>query len=220
MKKFTTSALLIVSLFIFSACGEIPFSDNSLSELRSDVFFAENENFSLYAYAELKETPLADDGYAGEKSPFLYFKLCLPVGSPATDRKSLRFIIGEEEYEAFFGYQSVSAFLTCEVPVKSLPEKNFSVTLQSENQTYDFELASLKKINNFDYQDIALVALNSDIKEVNSLLSTAERYEMRIRLLESEGFNYWYVAVISANGGIALLYDAETAELIATKKLE
>ena len=218
MKKLIAFLIAVAAGFLLVSCNRKSFSKEQISQLRDDLFCAEGEFFKIYAYPETRETPMQDDGFIGTKTEILSFKISYSARKTPTLPPTLKVTIGDKEYTAKFENLSSAYYTYAEASVSSLPEESFLGKITFTDKTYDLEFVSQKRKNLLSYMEAIDLAVNADNEEVASFFSSVEKYEIRVRILESDGFNYWYVGLIGENGGIALLYDAETGDLIATKK--
>ena len=214
MKRVLVFAVFVSALFL-SAC-EKDYDDKKISQLRGDIFIAETENVVVYAYSERVEDPLKDDGYVGNVKTRLTFKIPFTPGAFASS-PIIAFNIGEKNYSKEFDFTPASNYNYCSVEVESLPIGGFSGVLRSEDKEIPLDFTSLKVRSAYDCDDVIRLAFKTEA--ARKFLRDENEYEIRVRLIESDGFNYWYIGFIKKEDGIAFLFDAENAEIIATKRL-
>jgi len=217
MKKFLFALVCILCLPLLSSCKKTVCDESLISQLKPNIFYYEEDDFKIYAFPETSENPLVSDGFVGKKESFLTFKLFLPSKSTLLVVPNIKVCLYDEEYSSQFDYDTSSNYLLCKIKAEELPEENFFAKLDLNGKTHDVEFSSLKQTNNFDYKDAVKLTLSSNDKTVKKLVSEGKSYEIRVKLIESEGFNYWVVGIIGESESVSLLFDAENGELIATK---
>lgn len=216
MKKFAITASIVFALFLLCSCNKDNECFDRISQLRDNVFYCEGDGLTVYAYPETREVPFEEDGYVGEKKNYVIFKLVAAGNKRPPITPSLKFELGGKNYSKQFDYSSLSLTLYCQVEVESLPIEDFSVSLDFCEEEKTLLFTSLKKNSVFSYRDIINLAKDCNNITVKDFFKNPDKYELRIRLLEESGFNYWYVG-ISGKDNVALLYDSETGELLAVR---
>ena len=216
MKKFIVLLAAIFMLTTVCACSENDKTFERISQLREDIFYYGDEEFSLYAYPELRENPFVEDGYAGKTDNYIIFKLTTAGNKEPIESPTVYFELNDKIYTKQFDFLPLAVNLYCQVDVDELPVGNFSVTIKFNGTEKDINFESLKKNSTFSYKDIINLAKQCNNITVKDFFENPDNYELRLRLIENSGFNYWYVG-ISGENSVALLYDGETGELIAVK---
>ena len=219
MKKLSAIILTFLCLFIFTSCGKTPDYTQRISQLRENIFFCQADNYMLLCYPEIREKPFENDGFIGKKENVVIFKLVFSADSPKSETPIITFSSGEKTYSKQFEFKSGSAAMTCTIAVETLPVEDFSARLKLFDKETDISLTSLKKNCVFNYKDIINLLKLSNNNTVVDFISNPDNYELKIRLLENSGYNFWYVGIIGKENPVALLYDAASGELIAVKKL-
>lgn len=74
MKKILL-VLSALSVIFVTGCTRRDKSADFISLLRYDILYSESEKYEIYAFKELRETPLSDDGEKGEMQNLLTFKI-------------------------------------------------------------------------------------------------------------------------------------------------
>ena len=83
LKKYLFLPLLFVCLLLTCSCQKKIRYLDYVSELRSNVFLAETEEFSLRIHSTEKENPYAMDGIPKETSVITEIFLTAPTGCPS-----------------------------------------------------------------------------------------------------------------------------------------
>lgn len=216
MKKFLA---LFICLFItpFCACKKQPEKyDSKITQLRENIFFAENEQFTLICYPEKRESPIENDGFVGKVENFVIFKLNFK-NSVFKQPYDISFKIADESYIGKFDYKPIADKLECCVKVNSLDFEQLFTTLSAENSSVGITLLPKKNSSTVDCKD-ALELLKQNDEDSKKILSL-DNCEIRIRLINNDGYDYWYIGLISTEDKVSYLLDGENGELLAKKDL-
>ncbi len=208
--------LVLLSLLFLSGCHKKLNYFDYVSELRSNIFLAETEDFSLRIYAVEKETPYAMDGVPQETSPRLEAYLVAPSGNQTMN---LHFEIDGKTMGGEMSYDNVKCeyFYSCTLDVSALREIPCALTYGEEN-------LALTAISILTEQALApKVALEKLIQENSELFSSmTDDYgfagEIYLRLIHEDNA-YYYIGVISREGKVnAFLMNAETGKILAKRQ--
>ena len=221
MKKFITLFLAILcAVTLFCGCkGGNPL-EKHVSELRSDVFYGQSENYTVKAGYGFKETPYNNDGTARSRQNLLTFRLL----NKETDdvSYSLTTTINETQYKTVFKLNPVSHALTATIEIDGFNLKEFSVTINSGANTETITLLSQLPENTINY----LTALNHLEKEQSELIKSYcdvdgnFNAEIYARILVKDGKPYWYIGIASGNENLkALLIDGVSGEILAIREI-
>ena len=213
MKKFLILLLLIVTTLFSVGCKERSKYDDQISQLRNDVLKYDCEEFTLTLYAEIIETPLVSDGVKGKTENTLTFKLKNNNPSCNFENCSLNFSINGKSYAKNFEFKQIPTLLNCSVTVESLPSSTLDVTLTINGKSQAITLKSVKNKSTKSYGEVL-----KRLKKEESFASKLENAELRIRLINNDGYDYWYVGLITKEKTISYLLDGETLEIIARKE--
>lgn len=222
LKKTSAAFLLVFALLsaaIFPACTQSVDYFSFVSELRSDVFCGENENFSASVYSGFKEKPFCHDGEIGETKLMLTVKLF--EKQKIDEEIEIKIEFGGDCYEKSLNYDPVSRALSCDLEVNSLPEKTLNLTVCYGETTAIIELKSKLNENTVSYT-VALESANRKAAEFLKQNTTNGKFngEISIRLLCENDRNYYYVGYILESGlKAAYLIDGASGEVLAEKKL-
>lgn len=221
MKKF--SLFFIVFIFLLSSltgCSKTEGLEKYVSELRSNAFYGEVEDFKLKAWYGFRETPYENDGKVKEKVYLLHFRL---LDKETTETAyTLYFNHGETEYIKEFKHAPVSHALTAEIPVDNFSNQEFTVTLKYSDNSVDINLKSIIPNGTVSY----VTALNSLKKSLPELINAFKdengnfNAEIYARIVVKDDKAYWYVGFAYGNERLkALLVDAKTCEVLAIREI-
>lgn len=219
LKRFfaVIACLFLVCLLpLFASCKkEIDYFDY-VSELRSNIFLAETDDFSLRVYAVEKETPYVSDGVPMETSKRIEVYLVAPSGDKTCN---LSFTVFDKAYGGEMSFDNVKAeyYFSCTLDVSELTE----LTCHIEYGEEEMELCALSiKTETTRSPKQILEDLKNGESELFS--SMTDKYgftgEIYIRILY-EDFPYYYVGVIDRNGKTnAFLLNGETGKILAKRE--
>ena len=116
----TLFSLCVFGLFL-SACKKQTDYFQYVSELRSNIFLAQTDDFSLRIYSVSKENPYAADGIPKEVSTRTEIYLTAPSGDKTCN---LSFRANEREYAGEMSYDNVKAeyYYSCALDSSALDE--------------------------------------------------------------------------------------------------
>lgn len=212
---------LLISVVIFSGCNcnqEEQGLSLYVSQLRSDVFEGQSQNYILHAEYGYTENPYLADGKIGNKEYSLKFRL---IGKQ-TDQATYVIVFehGGKTFEKAFSLSPNRHALTCEMQIDGFNLKEFTVSIGTYDQKENLTLKSTLPKDVLDYKG-ALKALEKNQAKLldnyrnSDGVFTAEIYA---RVLVKEGKAYWYIGIASDSGSIkALLIDAQNGNVLAIR---
>ena len=208
--------LFFVSIFTFSACEKKVNYMDYVSELRSNIFLAKTENFSLRIYAVSKEYPYLSDGIVQERSTRLEAYLVAPEGDEACE---ITITVDGKGYGGEMSFDNVKTeyYYSCALDVSAKTELPCEIVYGEER--YQLNAQSVKT-NEVLAPDSILHKLQNAEQELFSSLTDKYGFagEIYLRLLY-EGAPYYYVGIIDRNNGInAFLLDAKTGKILAKRR--
>ena len=212
MKKRTFCALALAGLLpLLSACAPYDYADR-VSEIRSDLFLAETEQFSLTVACVSREYPYADDG----------------IPCPMTDTVEVSIVPaeafsdtvevycedgwgGEASFSAVFGDYRFSQ------GVDAFPENSISLRVAWGDESIELAATSVRTETTITPQEALSVIVEAE-KETLGRMERDGAFcgEFCVRLLRRDK-NYYYTAVTDGTERTALLIDAETGEILARR---
>lgn len=218
MKKilcFLTATLL---LWIFTGCSAEPDLTEYVSEFRSDIYSGTEGTYTITAsYAE-REYPYEADGIPGKMSSL--FEVALSA-EENTKTYTLTYTLGGQTYEDELSFDSVRMVHVCSrsLPQPTEKEIRFSVRDTEGGDPVVITAASVKSENALPLGAL-LSAVSAAEKDRFAALTSGSSFagELYVRLLCENEQNYYYIGLTDKNGETyAMLTDAETGEIIATR---
>jgi hypothetical protein len=221
MKKITfIFCSLICLVLFFIGCKNQNFLQQHVSELRSDVFYGQSENFSVKAGYGFKETPYHNDGVARSRQNLLTFKLLNKETEDTTYSLTLNF--SEMDYKTTFKLSPITHTLTATLEIDAFNLKEFSVTISNASHTETVTLVSQLPENTIDYVR-ALDYLQKNQTELIKRYTDSNgnfQAEIYARVLVKDNKSYWYIGIASGNENLkALLIDGITGEVLAIREI-
>ncbi len=213
--KALTLALCSLLLFAFSACKKSTDYFQYVSELRSNLFFAETDEFSLRVYAIEKEYPYVADGVKRETSTRTEVYLVAPSGEK---NYQISFSIDGKQYGGEMSFDNVKAeyYYSCSLDVSNRQEISF--TIAWGDNSVILNACSVLTHATLTAQN----ALQSLLAVEHELFETlTDKYgfagEIYLRLIFEEK-PYYYIGVIDRNGNTtAFLLNGETGKILAKR---
>ncbi len=218
-KTFFKTIVLLLSFalfFSFAACKKKINYFDYVSELRSNIFLAESEDFSLRIYAVNKETPYVTDGIKKEISTLTEVYLTAPSGN---QEYTLSFTVNGRDYGGEMSFDNVKAdyYFSCTLDVSSLSSIECNIECGKEKTT----LTATSVLSSATLSpQIVLKTLQSAEHELFSSLTDKYGFagEIYIRLIYEDS-PYYYVGVIDRESHIyAFLINAETGKILARRQ--
>ncbi len=206
---------LLPLLLCFGCKKKLDYFDY-VSELRSNIFLAKTEDFSLRIHAVTKEAPYAVDGVKMECSPRFEAYLVAPEGNRTVD---LRFTVDGRELGGEMSYDNVKAeyFYSATLDVAARSSVDCTITYGEETLTLT---ATSVLTDETMAPRAALAAVENAHPEIFTALTDEYGFagEIYLRLI-FEDSPYYYVGVIDREGKVdAFLLNAETGVLLAHRK--
>ena len=227
MKKTVSIIFLSLLIALAAGCSGCPgkgMYDDSISELREQFLYGENQRFEVTLIGGRRENPFEIDGKCGETCDY---SLVTVKPKSAVAYSSLKVTIADGDGAEVSGealkhpYKDEFYFETA----SRLPD-GVTVTLEYGDGHAEIPLSSVRKEGETAWNaalDIALDTLEEALKtySVNGKFS-GEIYVRYIKNpLADDGKYYWYVAFVPAakpDLSLAALLDAATGEVMATRK--
>lgn len=224
MKKFLLSGMLILCLFALipaAGCSKTPDLTKYVSEYRSDIFYGSNGDYSIFASCSKREYPYQADGNAADMSDIFELALSTPDN---TKTYCVRFSVGEQNYEGELSFDSVKMVHTWSQSIPAPQEKEIEFTFfdteSEEDSSLSIQAKSVKDDTVLPLPDL-LKKVSSEESEQFNELSDGNIFcaEIYVRLLYENNECYYYIGLTDRSGNtFAMLADAETGEVLATKQ--
>ena len=187
-----------------------------VSELRSNILLASNEQYSLRAFAVEKEYPYAADGVRRETSKRAEIYLAAPSGDKVC---FIEFVFDGKSYGGEMSYDNVKSeyFYSLSLDLSTAKSIDFTIDYGSEKTLLN--ATTVKKENTLSPRDV-LKKLQENEKTTFDSLTTENGFvgEIYLRLI-SEDEPYYYIGLISKDGKIhAYLLTADTGKVLAKRE--
>ncbi|MDE6411420.1 MAG: hypothetical protein K2L02_02660 [Clostridia bacterium] len=210
MKKFSFLLLLTGLVPLLSACKSKPDYFSYVSELRSDLFTASEEEFSLTVACISREYPYNSDGIKAPLSDIVEITL-----EGDADEYSV-YILGEEHMGGEMSFRNTRGDFYFSQGVKSFPEGSVTLRVEWEDTSREIVATSVKTENTLSPEEALDCALNNEKATLERMSQSGSfEGEFYVRLLRRDK-NYYYVGIVDTNGKmISLLLDSESGELLA-----
>ena len=205
MKKTLLFVMLSLCLcFSVCACRGDGY-ESRITDLRTDVYLAEGETFTLTAYTGRREIPFSADGAVGNVQNVILIKL-------QTSDNSARQVILDldgKEYVADFTTHPTSHHLSAVISFPKTQAETLNAKVVFGENAVDVTLSKKTPKDAISYQKALSIAVKS--------FSDVESGEFHVRLLcENQNF-YWFCAVAREGGSEAVLLSATDGTMIAKK---
>ena len=217
MSKIILSIIIAVSsvfVSLFSGCKKNEPTAPDVSQIRYDVFYAEDDRYKISVFAEKREDPFIADGNPAPLSPFVSVKVTPKADENLENADMIAEIkTNEKTYAAAFDFKPVSTARECRLYPEKPLSGGFALTLTINGEKFVYEPKSLK--------NKAIITYSAAIFDVKKYAKgRLDRYfsedtgEIRVKLVENDGFNYWLVEFIDETATVSFLVDARTGEVI------
>lgn len=216
MKKI---ALLFSVLFLLfsTSCKQNDAYADKISQLRHDILYAFTEDYEIFAYKEIREEPLKDDGKKDETKNVLTFKIVFKKEMSLKSSPVVQFSIDGINYRKEFEYRPLSNYVSCYFFLPSLPKEKLGISLEFDERKETHTLLTVLNKATINYSEALTGIAESDDEDAKKFFGGNENYEIRIRLIYSDDYRCYYVGLFSASESVSYLVDGENGEIIAKK---
>lgn len=214
MKKFILALLPIPFLLLPAACAKNYDYSKHLSEVRSDVFCAETDAFTLTLSCVSREHPYAADTVTCPMTKFLEVVL---VPAHSTDTEYTVSLPGKD-WGGEMSYRSMQDDRYYSESVEEFPVAEVTVCIEYEGQTQEIVATSVKNDHTMSVDDALEIAVEHEKELIaRHTADGAFRGEFRVRLLRRDA-NYYYVGIVTGEGTVSLLLGGESGEVLARRE--
>lgn len=217
--KLLLSFIGICALSVpLTACEDKTDYFSYVSELRTNIYTAENQDVSISIYCGAQESPAIFDGVKNDT------RLTLCVKAIFTEEPSQNTTVtvsyDDKEYVIPIEFHPVKRALAGKTEVSTLPtEKQIQLTVNYGETS--FSLTAVSKLNDdtITYTDaLSIAAKNASEFIKENTVSGILQAEITVRLLVENDKNYYFVGFITEEGlKKAYLIDGTSGEIVATK---
>lgn len=198
-----------------TACAKDEYADR-LSEVRSDIFYAETEQFTVTLFCTAREYPYADDGIACPVSKVAEISV-VPVAPP--DGTVEVYVVAEGgEWGGEASYRSVYGDYRYSQGVDVFPAGSVTLRVVYGDRVQELAATSVRNEHTLSPEAALNIAAASEAQALARMKRDGVLCaEFRVRLLRRDK-NYYYVGVIDGKTTISLLLDADTGEVLARRE--
>lgn len=220
MKRRTLLLLLSLSLSFFSllfisGCQKEDYFAY-LSDLRSDLFAAETENYTLSISCNERERPYALDGIPSPRLKTI--EIVLTEKEPSNEEGYEVYLLEDVPKGGEMSFRSVSGDWFYSRGVEEFPSGSVSVRVVFQNKSEDLTATSVKNEKTISPQDALKAAVSSEGEFIEQLKAEGRFCgEFHVRLLKRDK-TYYYVAIVGKEKSVCLLLNSETGEVLARRE--
>ena len=215
MKKMFLLLVPLFALPFLAACKQEDYSRH-LSDVRSDLFVAETEEFSLAISCITRETPYAADGVACNTLKLI--EIAVKPSESTDGSKSYRIeLSGEPAISGELSYRTVKGDYFLSQGVSAFPEGSVTVRLSEDGKTTEIAATSVKTEKTLSPEEALNFAVDAE-RELVGRMTAGNTFEgeFTVRLMRRSR-NYYFVGITGKQENAALLIDAETGEVLARR---
>ena len=216
MKKAALFLLVpLLSLVLLAGCKGTDYTKH-LSDVRSDLFAAETEDFSLTLSCITRETPYAADGIACNTQKLI--EITLKPSEDTDGAKAYRIeLSGEPAISGELSYRTVKGDYFLSQGVSAFPEGSVTVRLSEDGKTTELTATSIRTEKTLSPEEALNFAVDAE-RELIGRMTAGSTFEgeFTVRLMRRSR-NYYFVGITGKKENAALLLDAETGEVLARR---
>ncbi len=194
-----------------SACKKADCTE-AISDVRSDLFLAETQEFTLTLACISREQPFLSDGIVAPRSDYIEITL-----TPALLGERYTVTLLDDGWGGEMSYRSASGDYTFS-GTHAYPAGSVSLRISWGDKRRDIVATSVKTDNTLSAEDAARRAFEAERDNLSHFTADGTFLgEIHVRLLRRDK-NYYYVGFVARSGETyALLLDAETGEVLARR---
>lgn len=224
MTKFKQNLLklipmLFLSVLLLSLIGCTKNNDLNryVSEKKSEIYYCEQDGFTLTASYSQKEYPYCADGIVGQLSDLFEVKLEAPDNAA---EYNLKFTINEKEYGGEMSFESVRQVYTFSQSIACPDESQIAFTVTDGKNETVLTATSVKTEQVLSPEDILARVQKAEAERLSPLWqNNTFAGEIYLRLTYKEGECFYFAAITDRNGNTySMLIDAKTGEILASRE--
>lgn len=214
MKKRILPILLLLTLALGGCGGSYDYSAH-ISELRSDIFQAETEEFSLTLTCVSREYPFATDGIACPRTDVVEISL---VPTVPGNEYSAYFATDAGEQGGEMSFRNAFGDWFFSESVTAFPNGSVSVRICRDEEVHEITATSVKNESTLSPAEALDCAVSAEKDRIERMTESRQFLgEFHVRLLRRDK-NYYYVGIIDRDGEtLSLLLDSESGEVLARR---
>lgn len=209
------SAAALTPLLFATGCAPYDYSDR-LSEVRSDLFLAETEEFTLTLACTEREYPYADDGIPCPMTKTVQITLT-PAAEPA-DEVEIYVGEGDARWGGDASFRTTHGDYTLSQGVDAFPEGSVTVSVTYGETEHSLAATSVRTEETISLSEALAYGVAAEQETLGRMESGGVFCgELCVRLLHRDK-NYYYFAVTDGEERVSLLLDGETGEVLARRE--
>ncbi len=212
------AALLACACLALAGCGKGGGLTPYVSEYRSRLYAGTEGEFSVFASFTRREVPYLSDGNVGETTEEFTVAVTVPDN---TKLYTVEYSLGGQTYASELSFNSVRMVHTCSQTLPEPAEESIAFKIaDSDGNTCEVTAKNQAAGNELGLADL-LDAVRAAQPERFAELEEGGGFagEIHVRLLHEDEGNYYYVGITDRAGRtFAMLADAVTGEVLATKE--
>lgn len=215
--KIVPALLLGLMLFTFIGCKTDSGLDKYVSEKRTEIYYCEQDGFTLTASYSQKEYPYCADGIVGELSDLFEIKLQAPDNS---EEYNIKFTLAGKEYGGEMSFESVRQIYTFSQSIACPKETQITFTVSRKDSEVKLVAESVKNENTLGLSDILKSIQKAEPDRISALSQNGTfAGEIYVRLVYKDGECFYYAAISDRSGNTySMLIDADSGEILATRE--
>ncbi len=205
----------ILAVLFLSGCAKKYDYSAHLSEVKSDIFCASTEQFTVTLSCISREHPYASDGIACPRSDIGEVTLLSKSG----EKSDYAVYVGEENWGGEMSFRSVSGDWFYSASMDSFPERSVTIRVEWTGGSCEVEATSIKNEHTMSAADALERAISHESEYIRRCMRDgAFQGEFRVRLLRRD-VNYYYVGIVTKDGKtLSLLLGAESGDVLARRE--
>lgn len=215
MKKAFASLLALFALLpALTACGKTDYTQY-ISELRSDIFRAETEEFVVTLSCISREYPYVNDGIPSPRTDVVEIVV---ESTDGIDRNYSVFLLENDGWGGEMSFRNVLGNYFYSRSVEQFPEGSVNLRIEWEDGAREIAASSVKSEKTITPESALAFAVDAEKETIDKMKASGSFHgEFYVRLLRRDK-NYYYVGIVDTDGNtVSLLLDSETGEILARR---
>lgn len=214
MKKAFFAFLPVCLVFATTACGDYDYSAH-LSDVRSDLFCAETEEFNVTLSCVSREYPYVSDGVASDRTDLVEIVLT----SDASEDYEI-YVLDDSVWGGDMSFRNVTGDYFYSRGVNGFPKDSVSLRVEWDggNEIRELTATSIRNEKTLSAEQALAAAVAAERDTVTALMKNGVFCgELYVRLLRRDK-TYYYVGIVDTAGRtVSLLLDSETGDVLARR---